>query len=151
MQSKAFLKYVSLASVIGLSGCAVPSASDIFSSAPQKDYSNMYLRGVFNWWEANEQFKFAPISEDLFVVEIELIADGQPYDFKVADDTWSPAYNCGLALSADALSMNDPIELYCYTDSLNLQFIPSETAIYRFELDVSNQQYPELTIQRSVR
>lgn len=111
----------------------------------------MYLRGVFNWWEANEQFKLIPISENLLVVEIELIADGQPYDFKVADDTWAPAYNCGLAVSADALNLEDGVELYCYTDSLNLQFIPSETAIYRFELDVSNQQYPELTIQRTSR
>jgi hypothetical protein len=129
-----------------LTGCAVPSTSELFSSAPEKDYSNLYLRGVFNWWEATEPFKFEPVNEDILAVQIELIADGQPYDFKVADATWSPAYNCGLGLQSMSLTLDQSVELYCFNDSLNLQFTPFETAVYRFELDISNNQYPELTI-----
>ena len=151
MRFSALLKTICLATVVTLTGCAVPNPSDIFSSTPEKDYSKVYLRGVFNWWEVTEPFKFEVISEDLLAVEVELIADGQPYDFKVADAAWSPSYNCGLAAAVDALPLGDSIELYCYTDSLNLQFMPSETAMYRFNLDVSNQQYPKLTIQKIAR
>jgi hypothetical protein len=129
-----------------LTGCAVPSSSELFSSEPEKDYSDVYLRGVFNWWEATEAFKFEPVDASTYSVEVELIADGQPYDFKVANSDWSPAYNCGLATQSTPLSLNTEVELYCFSDSLNLQFIPSETAIYLFELDVSNSQYPQITI-----
>lgn len=135
-----------IASVMLLTGCAVPSTSDIFSSKPEKNYNNIYLRGVFNWWEATEAFKFIALDEDTLIVDIELIADGQPYDFKVADDTWSPSFNCGLATQGLALRMGEERELYCYSDSLNLQFIPPETATYRFRLDVSNNQYPQLQV-----
>lgn len=141
-----WLKATYLTSALLLGGCAVPSTSELFSSLPEKDYGDIYLRGVFNWWEATEAFKFSMIDNDTLVVEVELIADGQPYDFKVADSTWSPAFNCGLPIAADAIDIGDTTELYCYNDSLNLQFIPSETAIYRFELDISNNQYPELKV-----
>lgn len=72
-----------------LAGCASSGSSDFFSQAEQKDYSSMYLRGVFNWWEVNETFKLLPNSDDSYAATIELIADGQPYDFKVADNNWS--------------------------------------------------------------
>jgi len=140
------VKFFIIASVIALAGCAVPSTSDLFSSIPEKDYSNVYLRGVFNWWEVNESFKFELVDNDILAVEVELIADGQPYDFKVADSTWSPAFNCGLPAQTTPIKLGVPVELYCYNDSLNLQFIPNETAVYRFELDVSNNQYPELKV-----
>ena len=130
-----------------LGACAVPSSSDLFSREPEKDYSQMYLRGVFNWWEATEPFKFKVIDDNTLVVEVELIADGQPYDFKVADDAWSPAFNCGLPFASPAMSLKEEVELYCYSDSLNLQFTPSETAVYSFELDTSNNRYPSLTIR----
>ncbi|MBT1451594.1 hypothetical protein KJ365_11945 [Glaciecola sp. XM2] len=135
-----------IAAVLVLSGCAVPSASDIFSPQSNKDYSNVYLRGVFNWWEATEPFKFTPVDQHTFAVEIELIADGQPYDFKVADENWLPEYNCGLPDASSSIEENDEVELYCYSDSLNLQFVPSETATYRFELDTRNPQYPSLLV-----
>ncbi|WP_395339018.1 hypothetical protein PN836_013365 [Ningiella sp. W23] len=132
-----------------LSACAVPTGSELFTSEPEKDYSEVYLRGVFNWWEASEAFKFVKMSDEKLYVDLELIADGQPYDFKVADGSWSPAYNCGLAEKTAPIELDDDVELYCFSDSLNLQFIPNETASYRFQLDVSNDRYPELTISKN--
>lgn len=140
------IKICIVGAVLALTGCATPSSSELFSSEQKKDYSEVYLRGVFNWWEATEAFKFQRLDNSTLVVEIELIADGQPYAFKVADETWSPAYNCGLATDDERMALNSRRELYCFSDSLNLQFTPSETAIYRFELDTSNSQYPNLTI-----
>jgi len=121
---------------------------DFFSAEPQRDYSNMYLRGVFNWWEASESFKLLPIAEDTYAVTIELIADGQPYDFKVADAAWTMSLNCGSEYKGAVLSLGSEAVLNCEADSLNLQFTPSATGNYRFILDVSDNNEPELSITR---
>lgn len=140
-----------LSLIIGLqilAGCASSGSADFFKQAPKKDYSNMYLRGVFNWWEVNQAFKLLPSSNDVYAVTIELIADGQPYDFKVADESWTMILNCGNQFGASAMQLNDETDLVCASDSLNLQFTPAETAFYRFELDVSNNSEPSLVIQK---
>ncbi|MGQ8367053.1 hypothetical protein [Glaciecola sp. 1036] len=129
-----------------LTGCATPNVEDIFTQQPDKDYSNMYLRGVFNWWEASDAFKLRSVSLDEYAVVIELIADGQPYDFKVADSGWANDLNCGVEYGQQTLKLDDTIELYCAADSANLQFTPSETGNYRFVFDVSDNDEPELTI-----
>ncbi|MFT6269298.1 MAG: hypothetical protein ACJAVV_002123 [Alphaproteobacteria bacterium] len=135
-----------------LAGCASSGSSDFFKQAPEKDYSNMYLRGVFNWWEVNEAFKLLPSTNDSrndsYAVTIELIADGQPYDFKVADADWTMTLNCGNEFGAVAMRLSGSVDLVCASDSLNLQFTPSETAMYRFILDVSNNSEPELVIEK---
>lgn len=131
-----------------LGGCASSNNTDFFNQTPEKDYSNMYLRGVFNWWEVNEAFKLTPNSDTSYSVTIELIADGQPYDFKVADNNWSMALNCGNEFNASAMKLSQTVSLVCASDSLNLQFTPSETAMYRFIFDVSDNSGPELVIEK---
>lgn len=152
MQVKKIIKLVVGLSVFAvlpiLGGCASSMPKDFFSVEPDKDYSNMYLRGVFNWWEANEGFKLVPMDEETYSATIELIADGQPYDFKVADATWTMALNCGSQYLEDPMFLNDAVELNCEADSLNLQFTPKETGNYRFVLDVSDNNEPELLIVR---
>lgn len=138
--------FVILVSVHILGACASSGAPDFFKSAPDKDYSNMYLRGVFNWWEVNEGFKLIPVLDDQYAVTIELIADGQPYDFKVADASWTMTLNCGSQYDSKQISLNTNVNLSCNGDSLNLQFTPSETALYRFVLDTSNNRSPTLRI-----
>ena len=108
----------------------------------------MYLRGVFNWWEVSQAFKLLPSASDQYSVTIELIADGQPYDFKVADETWTMTLNCGSEFGSDALELGESTRLVCASDSLNLQFTPSETSLYRFLLDVSSNSAPKLTIEK---
>jgi hypothetical protein len=129
-----------------LSACASSVSTGIFEQTPAKDYSNMYLRGVFNWWEVNEDFKLIEVAQDEYAVTIELIADNQPYDFKVADPVWSMSLNCGNEFEGVPMSLNEDIELVCASDSLNLQFTPTETAKYRFILDTSDNSQPELRI-----
>ena len=106
----------------------------------------MYLRGVFNWWEASEAFKLEAVSSTEYAVTIELIADGQPYDFKVADSTWSMPLNCGNSFEGTSMSLRKTIELVCASDSVNLKFTPKQTGLYTFTLDVSDNAEPELTI-----
>ncbi|MFC3122021.1 hypothetical protein [Agaribacter flavus] len=124
------------------------SAESIFTNDAPKDYSSMYLRGVFNWWEAPDDYRLLAIEEYKYRVTIELIADGQPYDFKVADKIWAHELNCGLKFGNQSVEINDDIDLYCASDSANLQFTPDETAMYTFVLDVSDDEEPILTIQK---
>lgn len=149
MQKPSCLKWLTLIlSISVLAGCASSGPTDIFTQQAKKDYSNMYLRGVFNWWEAGDDYKLVAQSSDEYSVTIELIADGQPYDFKVADNVWSMTLNCGNRFGAQAMQLNDSVELVCASDSLNLQFTPSETGFYTFTLDVSDNDEPELSIAR---
>lgn len=137
---------VLLLSLQVLAGCATSSGTKIFADQINKDYSNMYLRGIFNWWEARESFKLTLTSENTYTATIELIADGQPYDFKVADNAWSMELNCGNEFGATELTLNKARKLICAADSVNLQFTPSETSQYQFIFDVSDSQQPLITI-----
>lgn len=130
-----------------LVGCA-SSGSNSFGISTQNDYSNMYLRGVFNWWEVNEAFKLMPMSSDQYAATIELIADGQPYDFKVADSNWTMTLNCGNEFGSVPMKLSKKVYLVCASDSINLQFTPSETGFFQFILDVSDNDEPELSIKR---
>lgn len=133
--------------VLVLSACSTNSANRQASrvSAPIQ-YDDMYLRGVFNWWEASENYKFEAQSTDMYKASIELIADGQPYDFKVSDSKWTAYANCGQA-SSDEMILGDAVSLVCQENSLNLRFLPSETGTFDFYLDTSNPYVPELTIE----
>ena len=135
--------------LVGLSACSTRSARDLITFEPDKNYQDMYLRGIFNWWEANEQFKFTRVSPDIYTITIELIADGQPYDFKVADASWTPEFNCGLEYSPRQIALYDQVELVCEQTSQNIQFVPSETGRFTFEFDISDNDEPELTISRA--
>lgn len=148
MLSKLIKITVTLVCLQVLAGCASSGTVDFFNQNPEKDYSNMYLRGVFNWWEVNESFKLMPTNEDKYAVTIELIADGQPYDFKVADSAWTMTLNCGNEFGNKAMSLGKNVVLVCASDSINLQFTPSETGLFEFVLDVSDNDEPELLIER---
>ena len=56
------------------------------SSSPRIAVEDLYLRGVFNWWEATPAYRFKQDGVN-WHVNVELIADGQPYDFKLSDNT----------------------------------------------------------------
>jgi hypothetical protein len=134
--------------LVGLSACSTRSARELISFEPDKNYQDMYLRGVFNWWEATEQFKLNRVSPDIYTITIELIADGQPYDFKVANASWTPEFNCGFEYAPEQVELNDSVELICEQTSQNIQFVPSETGMFTFEFDISDNDEPELTITR---
>jgi hypothetical protein len=147
MLSKLLRLTVLLLSLQILAGCA-SSGSNGFGQSNEKDYSNMYLRGVFNWWEVNEAFKLKLNDNGHYVVTIELIADGQPYDFKVADSDWTMILNCGNEFGNEPMELGENTVLVCASDSINLQFTPSETGMFQFTLNTSNNYAPTLLIER---
>ena len=146
-----FLKLAVLAiCLIGLSACSTQSARKLISFEPDRNYQDMYLRGVFNWWEATEQFRLTRVGPYLYSINIELIADGQPYDFKVADASWTPEFNCGFEYAPEQVELDNSVELICEQTSQNIQFVPSETGIFTFAFDISDNNEPELTVTRVI-
>jgi hypothetical protein len=136
--------FISIACLLS-SGCA-SNVIKTFSS--QIDYSDLYLRGVFTWWEADEKYKLKSIEDNVYATQIELIADGQPYDFKFADALWSPNKNCGYAnLRADqVVEVDAAVNADCESEDENFRFTPQETGIYQFSIDFSGFGSPVVLV-----
>lgn len=127
-----------------LSGCAT---NVIDSFVKEQNYDGLYLRGVFSWWEADEKYKLVEIADQVYAASIELIADGQPYDFKFADANWTPGMNCGYANESDrVIVVGDPVNSDCETTDENFRFTPSETGTFQFRIDFAGYGAPKVTI-----
>jgi hypothetical protein len=118
-----------------LGGCAnLSSISPASQQQESSPLSERYLRGVFNWWEANDSFRFIE-GIDGWHVDVDLIADGQPYDFKVSDAQWYPSNTCGGGSSVLPLSVGEEVFLSCGVGVENVRFTPAKTGVYRFTID----------------
>ena len=127
-----------------LNGCAT---NVIDSFIKEQNYDGLYLRGVFSWWEADEKYKLVELSDQVFATSIELIADGQPYDFKFADSNWTPGMNCGYASESDKiLVVDDPVRSNCESTDENFRFTPPETGTFNFIIDFSEFGAPKVSI-----
>lgn len=117
--------------VVFLTACATPSfipqADDGIHTPINLD--KMYVRGIFNWWEAEPAYLLKKDDKG-YSINLELIADGQPYDFRLSDEYWSPSNSCG-ATQIKPIGENQTTELYCGGNSKNLQFTPNVTGVYK--------------------
>lgn len=124
---------ISLTACSSKGGFNIP---DLPSLSPTIEFENMYLRGVFNWWEADPSYKFTrkgvENNEAAWSVDVELIADGQPYDFRLSDANWTPSQSCGGKYKGQPVMLGTSVYLACEQGSENLQFTPSSTGMYRF-------------------
>ena len=137
--------FVSVAIIASLlSGCATNVIDNFIK---EQDYDELYLRGVFSWWEADEKYKLVELSEQVYSTTIELIADGQPYDFKFADTNWSPGMNCGYASEADKMIIvGTAVRANCESTDENFRFTPKETGSFRFTINFSGFGAPKVSI-----
>lgn len=121
--------------LVMLTGCSSSSNFPIpgVSSSPEIQFDTLYLRGVFNWWEATPAFKFKQGSTGWYV-DVELIADGQPYDFRVSNQSWAPGQTCGAKYAGQSVTANNVVYMVCNPGEQNLQFTPNSTGVYRFRL-----------------
>lgn len=118
--------------LIALSGCSSTSVVSIPGiTGPELKFENMYLRGVFNWWEASAAYQLKQNDQGWFV-DVELIADGQPYDFRLSDGFWTPDQTCGARYRGQVVMIQSTMYMVCGTESENLQFTPDKTGSYRF-------------------
>lgn len=129
------LLFVLLASTV-ISACSSRggiSIPQLPESKPKIAVQDLYLRGVFNWWEATPAYRFKQDGES-WHVNVELIADGQPYDFKLSDSQWTPSQSCGGKYKGQPVIVNTEVFLTCEQGSETLQFTPSNTGTYRFSI-----------------
>lgn len=129
-----------------LSGCAT---NVIDSFIEEKSYDGLYLRGVFSWWEADEKYKLIETSSQSYSTTIELIADGQPYDFKFADANWTPGMNCGYASASEQIIQEGQIiRSNCDSTDENFRFTPNETGVFEFTIYFGGFGSPKVSINR---
>jgi hypothetical protein len=115
------------------------------------ELSGLYIRGVFNWWEAQPRYLLNQ-GQQRWYVDVELIADGQPYDFKFSDSKWTPSQTCGSLGNNNALVPTNSVTLLtCGSEAQNLQFIPKKTGTYRFTLEKESDKEVILRITNTQR
>lgn len=124
-----------ISALLMLTACATPNFIPQTSEDTVSDIqlSKVYVRGIFNWWEAEPAYLLSKGSDGAYSITMELIADGQPYDFRLSDEYWSPSNSCGGAV-VTPINENERFELYCNGSSRNLQFTPTTTGIYKFSV-----------------
>lgn len=130
-----------------LSGCTTThKIIDIVSDTPA--YENLYLRGSFTWWEADPQFKVQEHAVKQYSVAVDLVADGQPYEFKFADESWSPGLSCGYKNKSqdEVLTLERVVEANCDTPVDNFKFTPPASGKYLFIIDFSGWSGPEVKV-----
>ena len=136
MLLKSFKRSAALSiAILALGGCSSTTLIPLPEfNTPDVELDALYARGIFNWWEVDERYKLINEGSGVHSVSLELIADGQPYDFKLADSVWSPHANCGSEDYVTQLQVNETYRLVCEEESQNVQFTPSKTGQYKLRV-----------------
>lgn len=146
-QLKQFLQ-IGVLSVF-VTGCTTThQIIDMVSDKP--DYSQLFLRGSFTWWEADPQYQVQNYANNQYSVAVELVADGQPYEFKFADENWSPGLSCGYKSKEndEILELGRIVDANCDTPVDNFKFTPPTSGKYLFIIDFSGWTSPEVKVVR---
>ena len=141
-------KFISTCFCIALlSGCV--STQGVFSASEVEHWDQLYLRGVFTWWEAEEKYRVNEVEDNLYRVSVELVADGQPYDFKFADEHWTPGLRCGYANKQqdETLHLGIKVQANCDTQVNNFKFTPDKTGKFHFYFDARKEAQPAVYIE----
>lgn len=139
---------ISLLSV--LTACSTTTTEETSQGDVSYDYDSLYLRGSFSWWEADENYRVTEMSKGVYSVVVELVADGQPYDFKFADKEWTNGLSCGYRDkdSDEVIELGRSVDVNCFTPVDNFIFVPKESGKYIFKLDFNGWGDPELTVNK---
>lgn len=146
-----FKKALSTTLLIGFLGaCTSTTTDEVRQSVDSYDYNTLFLRGSFSWWEADENYRVNEVSDGVYSVVVELVADGQPYDFKFADKDWTNGLSCGYRDkdSDEQIMLGKSVDVNCFTPVDNFIFIPEESGKYIFTLDFNTWGDPELTVNK---
>ncbi|MFM2486012.1 hypothetical protein [Celerinatantimonas yamalensis] len=123
--------------ILLLSGCAKQLTQQRSISIDQP----IYLRGVFTWWDAESQYQLHPVAghSGLWMTQIELIADGQPYEWKIGDKDWQCGTDFGYLSDDSPMVLGQSRAVDSCAQFNSLKFTPKQDGFYQFYLDVSHQ------------
>ena len=137
-----------IAALLFLSGCAGQLSQQSNRYIAQLEETKLYVKGTFNWWGVNEAFRFTalPNQSNSWFVDVNLIDDGSPYDFKITDANWSASQTCGAVEQKTLIQAGEWIKLFCQTDSQNFQYVPQGDGLYRFTISKNSDSVYSLKI-----
>ena len=128
------------------SGCSMTPVQQTSQDVNRADF--LYLRGNFTWWDTEEHAKVERIQGQVYKSTVELIADGQPYEFKFADANWSLGANCGYYEESDQkVTTENKVSANCNAKFEPFKFVPAETGEYDFYIDFSNASLPQVWVR----
>ncbi|AWB66447.1 hypothetical protein C2869_08415 [Saccharobesus litoralis] len=144
MKLRAFLA-TCLTTTLLLAGCASQP-----TQVPEEDRSEyLYLRGSFTWFDAEDDYKVEKVAGQLYKTTVELVADGQAYEFKFADESWSRGRNCGYANKNqdEVVEIGNKVKANCGAKFEFFRFTPKESGKYDFFIDYGqSEQSPSIWI-----
>jgi len=130
---------------LSLGGCGATDGGDGATDMSK----TMFLRGVFTWWDAEEEFRIKRVDGDLYKASAELVADGQPYDFKFADAGWTSGKNCGYKSKEDeTVEIGKKSKANCSSVFENFKFTPAEDGVYTFYIDFGGED-PIVSVEKA--
>ncbi|TMO05014.1 hypothetical protein [Pseudoalteromonas sp. S558] len=131
---------------------ACTSQISINDVLPQQELDRtIYLRGDFTLWDAEPQYKFAPVGPALYQAQVKFSTPGKVYEFKIADADFSEGYNCGYSDSQPAgqsLTLGQPAIADCNTIYNYFSFTPAIKGTYIVSIDYSDYDEPKVTITK---
>ncbi len=150
MTFKNILLFVVL--VVLLQGCASSKriAKSLIEEEP--DYESLYIRGSFSWWEADEQYKVNYVGDNKYSVLVDLVADGQPYDFKFSDAIWSPELTCGYSVADYEIVTEGVLATASCGKAAsvdNFKFTPEVSGLYLFSITFSTWAPPKVLVTKA--
>ena len=138
--------------LVSVTGCTVTDFNkNNMPSTAHLNWDKLYLRGVFNWWEADARYKMIKHADHHYSATIDLIADGQPYEFKFSDQDWSLGTNCGYLMQDrdQILRLDTIVKADCKTRANNFKFTPLLTGSYTFHFVALPNQVPHVFVTKA--
>ncbi|MBM4056190.1 MAG: hypothetical protein FJ264_16280 [Planctomycetes bacterium] len=103
------------------------------------EYTDLYLRGNVNNWEAVEEYKFT-VNNGIYTLDVALSAD--THKFRIADESWNEATNYGALAGSNNVTLGEPLQVYSISSSPsgseNIVVDIAVSGTYRFELDITD-------------
>ena len=141
-------KCLAVAGITLLASCSITPYPEQVKVDDRSEY--LYLRGNFTWWDIEQHAKVERVEGQVYKAKVELIADGQPYEFKFADENWSLGANCGYYNKADQqVVIGKKSSANCNAKFEPFKFTPSVTADYNFYIDFSELELPKVWIEQA--
>jgi pullulanase len=105
------------------------------------------VRGTGGDWSATPARELSYVGGTSYLRTITVPAGAQ--QFKIADNDWTGASNCGAGAGGLSLQLAKPATLFCDNSSGNIDFSPPSTGDYTFSLEASDKVHPVLTVGKA--
>ncbi len=128
-----------------------PRTTAVFIRAAQSSCSPygvpIFVRGLAGDWSANPARELTYVGGTSYSRTIAAVTGAQ--EFKIADNDWTGASNCGGAVDGVTVQLARPTVLLCDNNSKNLKIAPPSAGDYTFSLEAANKVNPVLTVGKA--